>query len=75
MKKKMKDLTFSEFVSWCNKRACDGAWSITMAVVCIEAMEKVKKVKPLFRRRKAQEKEWERIKGEYFVLDAEYELT
>lgn len=75
MVKKMEDLTFFEFVSWCNNRACDGSWSLCMATTCIEVIKKVKKVKPLFGRKKAQEKEWGKIKGEYFVLDKEYELN
>ena len=40
----------------------------------IEAINQVLKVKPLFGRKKAREKEWERIKNEYFNLDAEYKL-
>ena len=31
--------------------------------------------KPLFRSKKAREKEWERIKNERFNLDAELELN
>ena len=74
MKKKMKDITFEEFNQWCNMRACDGQWSMFMAVNCMEAIRRVQKVKPFFGRKKAREKEWERIKSEYFNLDAEYEL-
>lgn len=74
MKKKMKDLTFEEFKKWCNMRACDGQWSVFAACFYMEAIKQVLKVKPLFGRKKAREKEWERIKNEYFNLDAEYEL-
>ena len=74
MKKKMKDLTFEEFGKWCNMRACNGQWSVFAACFYIEAIEQVLKVKPLFGRKKAREKEWERIKNEYFNLDAEYKL-
>lgn len=74
MKKKMKDFTFEEFKKWCNMRACDGQWSIFAAYFYIEAINQVLKVKPLFGRKKAREKEWERIKNEYFNLDAEYKL-
>ena len=74
MKKKMKDLTFEEFKKWCNMRACDGQWSMFAACFYIEAINQVLKVKPLFGRKKAREKEWERIKNEYFNLDAEYKL-
>lgn len=71
----MKDITFEEFDEWCNMRACDGQWSMFMAVNCIEAISQVLKVKPLFGRKKAREKEWERIKNERFKLDVEYELS
>ena len=75
MKKKMKDITFEEFNKWCNMRACDGQWSMSMAVDYMEIIRQVLKVKPLFGRKKAREKEWERIKNERFRLDAEYELN
>ena len=75
MKKKMKDITFEEFNEWCNMRACDGKWSMFMAVNCIEAIRQVRKVKSLFGRKKAREKEWIHIKNEHFNLDAEYELN
>ena len=71
----MKDMIFEEFKRWCNMRACDGQWSIFAACFCIEAITQVLKVKSLFGRKKAREKEWERIKNEYFNLDAEYELN
>jgi hypothetical protein len=71
MKKAMKDVTFEEFDRWCNERACDGAWSINDAINCAEAIRQVLNVKPLFGRKKAREKEWERIKQEHFKLDAE----
>ena len=74
MKKKMKDLTFEEFKKWCNMRACDGCWSVFAACFYIEAINQVLKVKPLFGRKRAREKEWKRIKNEYFNLNAEYEL-
>ena len=75
MKKKIKDVTFEEFDEWCNGRACDGQWSMFLALNCSEAIRRVLAVKPLFSRKKAREKEWERIKNEYFKLDAELELN
>lgn len=74
MKKKIKDVTFKEFNKWANDRACDGAWSMFLAMNCIKATKRVLAVKPLFGREKAREKEWERIKSEYFNLDAEIEV-
>ena len=76
MKKKMKDITFEEFDEWCNMRASDGQWSMFMAVNYMEIIRQVLKVKPLFGRKKAREKEWERIKNdERFNLDTEYEFN
>ena len=77
IKKKMKDVTFEEFNKWCNMRACDAQWSLSVVdtLNCIEVLRRVSKVKPLFGRKRAREKEWERVKKEYFNLDAECELT
>lgn len=36
-------MTFREFVSWCNERACDGCWGILDAMVCIDIIGKVRK--------------------------------
>ena len=74
MKKKMKEVTFKEFVIWVNNRACDGAWSIYDVFVSAEVIRMILNVKPLFGRKKAREREWERIKGDYFNLDAEIEV-
>lgn len=74
MVKKVKDITFKEFISWANDRACDGAWSRYTAVVCIEAINEVQAVKPLFGKNRAREKKWQEIKGEYFNLEAELKI-
>lgn len=74
MKKKLRDVSFEEFDKWANERACDGAWSINDALNSAEAIRLVFEVKPLFGRKKAREKEWERIKHEYCNLDAEIEV-
>ena len=74
MKKAIRDITFDEFDAYCNARACDGAWDMFTALNFAEAVRMVLKVKPLFGRKKAREKEWERIKREHFKLDAELDL-
>ena len=74
MKKAIRDITFDEFIDYCNDRACDGAWSLFTALNFTEAVRRVLNVKPLFGRKKAREKEWERIKREHFNLDAELNL-
>ena len=71
----MKDITFEEFYEWCHMRVCDGQWSMFMAVNYMEIIRQVLKVKPLFGRKKAREKEWERIKNDHFNLYVEYELN
>lgn len=48
-------MTFKEFVSWCNQRACDGCWGMLDAMVCIDIVNTIRK--ELFWRR---EKVWKR---------------
>ena len=74
MPKKIRDVTFEEFNKYCNARACDGQWSAIMAMVCIEVHDKIYQVKPLFGKKKARERKWQEIKGDYFVLDSEIEI-
>ena len=74
MKKQIKDVTFEEFIRWCNRRACDGQWSYQVAIICLEVVNKVTSVKPLFGKKKKREKKWNEIKGEYFVLETEIEV-
>lgn len=71
MIKKLRDVTFEEFDEWANHRACDGKWSLSDAIQCAEAIRMVLDVKPLFGRKRKREQEWERIKQEYFNLNAE----
>lgn len=66
MMKKVKDITFEEFDKWANDRACDGGWGIGTAIVCIEAINVVLAVKPIFWRKKAREKKVGRNKGKVF---------
>lgn len=73
MSKKIKEITFKEFSRYCNDRACDGMWSFDIALICCEVAHKVYEVKPLFGRKRAQEKKWQELKKEYFNLEAELE--
>ena len=73
-KKKIKECTFKEFNGWCNDRACDGRWNFIDAMCCIKAIGEVNKVEPLFGRKKAREKKWEEIRGEYLNPEAEIEV-
>lgn len=66
MDKSNEGMTYAEFRDWSNERACDGRWSLTTALGCIEIRKRVDavKVKGLFRRKateQAREKEWQKI--------------
>lgn len=74
MKKQIKDVTFEEFIRWCNSRLCDDMWSYKMAVTCLEVIKQVTSVKSLFGKKKKREKKWNEIKGKYFVLETEIEV-
>ncbi len=50
-------MTYKEFVSWCNERACDGCWSMRTAIYCIEIINNINRL-PFWKRKK----EWLKIK-------------
>ena len=50
-------MTYKEFVSWCNERACDGCWSIMTAMYCAEVLGKINAL-PFWKRKK----EWLKAK-------------
>lgn len=50
-------MTFKEFNEWCNRRACDGCWSMGTAIYCIELGRKIKAL-PFWKREKA----WNEVK-------------
>ena len=45
-------MTFKEFNEWCNRRACDGCWSMNTAIYCIEIGRKINAL-PFWKREKA----------------------
>lgn len=49
-------MTYKEFKKWCNKRACDGYWSIATADFCIAIMDMIN-TEPFWKR----EKEWQNV--------------
>lgn len=64
----MKDVSYKEFKEWCNKRACDGRWSIQDAIVSSQIIDQVERVKirGIFKRKQtmvAREKEFRKIVG------------
>lgn len=50
-------MTYKEFVSWCNDRACDGCWGMATAVYCIEVINNINSL-PFWKRKKA----WLKVK-------------
>lgn len=70
MKKKIRDVTCEEYLSWANDRAADGHWSLEMALNAIQDTKKIYNTCPLFR-----EKIWEEIKNDHYQLDAEIEIN
>lgn len=77
MKKKIKDVTFAEFVEWANRRACDGKWDLQTAATCCELIGDIYKQTRyvLFRKKKKQEELFEYYKPLDFNLDVEIELN
>ena len=50
-------MTFKEFHTWCNERACDGCWGFAETVTCIDIMKKVQKER-FWNREKVWQKEY-----------------
>ena len=71
---KIKDCTFDEFSKYCNDRACDGQWSMEDAITCADLHREVCKTRPIFGRKKARDKRFQEIKGEYLNLDTKIEI-
>lgn len=44
-------MTYKKFRGWCNKRACDGCWSMNTASTCIQILDYMKTV-PFWKRGK-----------------------
>lgn len=36
-------MTFKQFKVWCNRRACDGCWGLTEAMICCQVVQDVSK--------------------------------
>lgn len=60
MTKRRNDiLTFKEFTSWCNERACDGCWGMFTAMTCLDLMATVNKI-PFWKREKVWREQYEK---------------
>ena len=53
-------MTYKEFCSWCNQRACDGYWGMSVAIACIDIMNVVKKQR-FWRREKFWKENYEKV--------------
>jgi hypothetical protein len=66
MDKPIEEMTYVEFNSYCNDRACDGQWGIQDALACIGMMNEVEdSARGKFFKRKARESAWESLKAKY----------
>lgn len=52
-------MTYKEFESWCNYRACDGCWSMKEAIICIGIIEDINNT-PFWKRKK----KWKELENE-----------
>lgn len=70
MEKLIESMTYIEFKNYTNDRACDGQWSLEMAIACIDIRKKIDRIKAkgLFKRKateELQENEWQKIISEF----------
>lgn len=53
-----KEMTFKQFVKWCNDRACDGCGGMVTAMTCIDLHDKLMKI-PFWKREKIWKNEYQ----------------
>lgn len=69
---KFNTMTYNQFISWCNERACDGNWTFYEALSYSTLATKINnvKVKGIFNRAKridaAKEHLWKLFLSEFF---------
>lgn len=56
-------MSYKEFFSWCNDRACDGMWSMKTAIICLDIIDEIEKIEVKFLGIKLKRKT-ERLKEE-----------
>lgn len=61
-------MTFKEFETWCNERACDGCWSMLTAIVFNDIRERAKL------RKEIKEKERENLSLSRLVEERNMQL-
>ena len=55
-------MTYKEFKTWCNERACDGCWNVDTAMFCMYIANQINK-QPFWKR----EKKWQELNTEYSI--------
>lgn len=63
-------MTYKEFLAWCNDRACDGFWSLEVALCCTDLAHRLYR-KPFWKRKK----EWLKIKDEIEIEKVVYAIN
>lgn len=63
----LETMSYQEFKSWCNDRACDGKWDMMEAMACLHIIDEIDsiKVKGLFKKKAtlaAREAAWKNYK-------------
>lgn len=62
--KPIEQMTYAEFNTYCNARACDGRWSWVEALACVGMISEVRAaVKGKLFKRRAAEAAWSKLKA------------
>jgi hypothetical protein len=74
MNRSFEKMTYAEFEDWCNKRACDGQWSMSEAITCISIVDKINsiRIKGLFKKKatnEARESAWRKWKESILEME------
>lgn len=64
--KKISEMTYEEFLNYCEEKACNGGWSLEEAIACIDIINEINKIKVKSfgitlktRTKQAKEKAWQ----------------
>ena len=62
----IEEMSYREFMDYCNERACDGMWGIFEAISCCKMAQEIEKtVKGKIFKKKAREKAWSELKAKH----------
>lgn len=54
----LENMSYKEFKEYCNERACDGRWSMLEAIVCLDVINEIDKIKAkgfFFKKKRTEE--------------------